>query len=328
MKKISMFISRWMAVIVLAAAGVSMLWPQVGGLVRTAWTVWLLAGVMLGMGLMLRWEDFRVVFRRPWDVLLVTALQFVVMPLLGWTLAQVFRLPPELAVGVILVGCCPGGTASNVMTFLAGGDLALSVGATCVSTLLAPVVTPLLMWLLAGQMVEVDVVKMFLNIVQVVIVPIALGITVRRFAPKVCDKIAPLLPAFSTLAIALIVLAVVAANQQALLTSGVLLLIVVALHNGMGFALGYLGAWLFRLLRPKRIAISIEVGMQNSGLACSLAHQHFASMAMAGAPGAIFSVWHNIAGALLARFFKRRSILKERQIADGHEGPRRGHECP
>ena len=306
MKKVAMFISRWMAVIILVAAAVSMLWPQVGDVVRPSWTVWLLSAVMLGMGLMLSVEDFRVVFRRPGDVLLTTALQFVVMPLLGWTLTKVFRLPPELAVGVILVGCCPGGTASNVMTFLAGGDLALSVGATCVSTLLAPLVTPLLMWLLAGQMVDVDVMKMFLNIVQVVIIPIAIGITIRRFAPKFCDRVVPLLPAFSTLAIAMIVIAVVSANQRALLTSGVLLLIVVVLHNSLGFLLGYLGARLFGLTRAKRIAISIEVGMQNSGLACSLAHQHFATMAIAGAPGAIFSVWHNIAGALLARLYKGR----------------------
>ena len=306
MKKVAMFISRWMAVIILVAAAASMLWPQVGDVVRPSWTVWLLSSVMLGMGLMLSVEDIRVVFRRPGDVLLTTALQFVVMPLLGWTLTKVFRLPPELAVGVILVGCCPGGTASNVMTFLAGGDLALSVGATCASTLLAPLVTPLLMWLLAGQMVDVDVMKMFLNIVQVVIIPIAIGITIRRFAPKFCDRVAPLLPAFSTLAIAMIVIAVVSANQRALLTSGVLLLIVVVLHNSLGFLLGYLGARLFGLTRAKRIAISIEVGMQNSGLACSLAHQHFATMAIAGAPGAIFSVWHNIAGALLARLYKGR----------------------
>jgi len=216
-------------------------------------------------------------------------------------------------VGVILVGCCPGGTASNVMTFLAGGDLALSVGLTCVSTLLAPFVTPLLVWLLAGRMVDVDVVKMFLDIVIVVIVPIAVGIVIRRFASKVADAVAPYLSTFSIVAIALIVIAVVSANQKSLLTSGWLILLVVVLHNGCGFALGFMVSWLLRMPLKKRIALSIEVGMQNSGLACTIANQQFQSLAMAGVPGAIFSVWHNIAGALIARMYKMlvdRSVTK------------------
>ena len=221
------------------------------------------------------------------------------MPLLGYLLAIIFQLPPDLAVGVILVGCCPGGTASNVMTYLAKGDLALSVGVTTVSTLLAPFVTPMLVWALAGTMVEVDIITMFLSIVQVVILPIAIGIIIRHYASSFADKVAVYLPAVSVIAIALIVMAVVAANQNALLTSGITILIVVVLHNLLGFLLGYGAAALVGLTHPKKVALSIEVGMQNSGLACSLAHQHFAAMAMAGVPGAIFSVWHNIAGAII-----------------------------
>jgi BASS family bile acid:Na+ symporter len=299
MLKIVNFISRWMAVIILLAAVLAMAFPQVGGLISTSWINWMLGIVMLGMGLMLRWEDFRIVFSRPRDVLLGNVLQFVIMPSLGYLLTVIFRLPPDLAVGVILVGCCPGGTASNVITYLAGGDLALSVGITSVSTLLAPIVTPLLVWLLAGTMVNVDVVTMFLSIVQVVILPIAIGIIIRHYATSFADKVAVYLPAVSVIAIALIVCAVVAANQVALLTSGITILIVVILHNLLGFAFGYGAASLCRMSRPKRIALSVEVGMQNSGLACSLAHQHFAAMAMAGVPGAIFSVWHNLSGALV-----------------------------
>ena len=299
MLKIVNFISRWMAVIILLAAVLAMAFPQVGGLISTSWINWMLGIVMLGMGLMLRWEDFRIVFSRPRDVLLGNVLQFVIMPSLGYLLTVIFRLPPDLAVGVILVGCCPGGTASNVITYLAGGDLALSVGITSVSTLLAPIVTPLLVWLLAGTMVNVDVVTMFLSIVQVVILPIAIGIIIRHYATSFADKVAVYLPAVSVIAIALIVCAVVAANQVALLTSGITILIVVILHNLLGFAFGYGAASLCRMSRPKRITLSVEVGMQNSGLACSLAHQHFAAMAMAGVPGAIFSVWHNLSGALV-----------------------------
>ena len=298
--KIVSFISKWMAVIILLAAVMAMVFPQVGGAIKTSWINWLLGVVMLGMGLMLRLDDFRIVFSRPRDVLLGNVLQFVLMPTIGYLLTVLFNLPPDLAVGVILVGCCPGGTASNVITYLAGGDLALSVGITSVSTLLAPIVTPLLVWFFAGTMVNVNVVTMFISIVQVVILPIAIGIIIRHYATSFADKVAAYLPAFSVIAIALIVSAVVAANQVALLTSGITILIVVILHNILGFIFGYGAASLCRMIRPKRIAVSIEVGMQNSGLACSLAHQHFAAMAMAGVPGAIFSVWHNLSGALFS----------------------------
>jgi len=312
--KIVNFISRWMAVIILAAGIFAMIFPTVGSIVPASWINWMLGVVMLGMGLMLRLDDVRIVFSRPQDVLLGNVLQFCIMPLLGYLLTVIFRLPPDLAVGVILVGCCPGGTASNVMTFLAKGDLALSVGVTTVSTLLAPFVTPMLVWALAGTMVEVDILTMFISIVQVVIVPIATGILVRHYASSFADRVAVYLPAISVIAIALIVIVVVSANQVALLTSGITILIVVVLHNLLGFLLGYCASTLIGMTRPKRIALSIEVGMQNSGLACSLAQQHFATMAMAGVPGAIFSIWHNIAGALI---WGRNRGVNENQSQNG-----------
>ena len=225
------------------------------------------------------------------------------MPLLAWLLSRLFALDEALTIGVVLVGCCPGGTASNVITYLSKGDLALSVGMTGVSTLLAPLMTPLLVWLLAGKTVDVDVAGMFLSILWVVILPIAAGLIVKRIWPKQTEQATAYLPAISSLAIAAIVLIVIAASAEKLYTCGLVIVLVVVLHNVCGLSIGYLIGRLLRLSSPKRKAISIEVGMQNSGLASSLAAQHFAAYPMAIIPGAVFSVWHNISGALVARLY-------------------------
>lgn len=312
LQRICDLISRWMAVIVLATAVCSLLFPEGMSVIRTQWISPLLGVVMFGMGLTLQFQDFRIVFTRPRDVLIGCGAQFCIMPLLAWGLVRAFHLPAELAVGVMLVGCCPGGTASNVITYLAGGDLALSVGITGVATLLAPVVTPLLVWLLAGTHVDVAVWPMFLSIVQVVVLPILLGLAIKYLLPRLTQRISGYLPAFSTLAIATIVAAIVAANAHSLLTSGLLIIAVVVLHNLLGFCLGYALGRLCRMTPRKLTAITIEVGMQNSGLACSLAQQHFAQMAMAGVPGALFSVWHNIAGALMARLLRTWQVRDEK----------------
>lgn len=303
--KIAELISRWMALIVLIVAAGSLLWPDFFGHIKTAWISYLLGAVMFGMGLTLNLHDFKIVFSRPKDVIVGCIAQFTIMPLLAWTLTKVFQLSPELAVGVVLVGCCPGGTSSNVITYLAGGDLALSVGMTGVSTLLAPILTPFLTWVLVGTMVEVNTLSMFLSIIQVVILPIALGLIIKRLFPTGTTKVSKYLAAFSTLAITAIVAAVVSANAANLKTCGLIVILVVVLHNLCGYGLGYLLGRVLGLTTPKRTAISVEVGMQNSGLACSLAQQHFQTMALAPVPGAIFSVWHNISGALLARILKR-----------------------
>ena len=266
----------------------------------------MLGAIMFGMGLTLRWEDFRVVFSRPKDVIVGCLAQFTVMPLLAWLLARAFSLDEALTVGVVLVGCCPGGTASNVITYLAKGDLALSVGMTGVSTLLAPVLTPLLVWLLAGKTVDVDVAAMFLSILWVVILPIVAGLLVKRLLPKLTEQATAYLPALSSLAIAAIVLIIIAASAHKLLSGGLVIVAVVMLHNIGGLSIGYLIARLLGLSWPKRKALSIEVGMQNSGLASSLATLHFAAYPMATIPGAVFSVWHNISGAIVARFYASR----------------------
>ncbi len=306
MKRLCKLISDYMGLLVLLSALAALVFPDTLSHLKPRLINPLLGVIMFGMGLTLRAEDFKVVFSRPRDVLIGCLAQFTVMPLLAFALARIFRLEEALAIGVILVGCCPGGTASNVITYLAKGDLALSVGMTAVSTLLAPVLTPLLVWLLAGATVDVDVIGMLLSILWVVILPIALGLLVKRFWPRTTDRASAYLPALSSLAICVIVLIVIAANAHKLLAGGLVILLVVVLHNLCGLGAGYLIGSLLRLPPAKRRAISIEVGMQNSGLASSLATLHFAAYPLATIPGALFSVWHNISGALVAKVYSRR----------------------
>ena len=304
MKKLCQYISKYMGVLVLLSAIAALVFPEVFSRVKTSAINPLLGVIMFGMGLTLRADDFRVVFSRPKDIIIGCLAQFTVMPLLAWALARLFALDEALTVGVVLVGCCPGGTASNVITYLAKGDLALSVGMTGVSTLLAPVLTPLLVLLLAGKTVTVDVVGMLLSILWVVILPIAAGLLVKRLWPRQTAVATDYLPALSTLAICAIVLIVIAANASKLMSSGLIVILVVMLHNVGGLAVGYGIGALLGMSAAKRKAVSIEVGMQNSGLASSLATLHFAAFPMATIPGAIFSVWHNISGAIVARIYR------------------------
>lgn len=306
MKRICHYISEYMGILVLASAVVALVFPDVLQHVKPTVINYLLGVVMFGMGLTLNLKDFKIVFSRPKDVIIGCMAQFTVMPLLAWMLSRLFALDEALALGVVLVGCCPGGTASNVITYLAKGDLALSVGMTGVSTLLAPFLTPLLTWALAGKSVNVDVVGMLLSILWVVIVPIIVGLIVKWLWPKFTEQATDYLPAFSSIAIATIVAIIIAANASKLLAGGMIIIVVVAMHNVCGLALGYLIGRLLQLTEAKKRAISIEVGMQNSGLASSLATIHFAAYPLATIPGAIFSVWHNLSGALVARLYTRK----------------------
>ena len=306
MKKLCHYISKYMGILVLAAAVLALIFPSMLQQIRPTVINYLLGVVMFGMGLTLNLQDFKIVFSRPKDVMIGCLAQFTVMPLLAWVLARAFQLDEALALGVVLVGCCPGGTASNVITYLAKGDLALSVGMTGVSTLLAPFMTPFLTWALAGKSVNVDVVGMLLSILWVVILPIVVGLVVKWIWPKFTEQATDYLPAFSSVAIAFIVSIVIAANANKLMAGGLMIVMVVILHNLGGLSLGYLIGQQLGLSDPKKRAISIEVGMQNSGLASSLATIHFAAYPLATIPGAIFSVWHNISGALVARIFTSR----------------------
>ncbi len=306
MKKLCHYISEYMGVLVLAAAIFALVFPEAMAGIRPTVINYLLGVVMFGMGLTLNLQDFRIVFSRPKDVIIGCIAQFTMMPLLAWGLSRLFSLDEALALGVVLVGCCPGGTASNVITYLAKGDLALSVGMTGVSTLLAPFLTPLLTWALAGKSVNVDVIGMLLSILWVVILPIVIGLLVKGLWPKFTERATDYLPAFSSIAIALIVAIIISANADRLLAGGLLIVLVVVLHNVCGLGLGYLTGRLLGLSEPKKRAISIEVGMQNSGLASSLATLHFAAYPLATIPGAIFSVWHNISGAIVAYLFRKK----------------------
>lgn len=225
------------------------------------------------------------------------------MPGMAWLLCLVMQLPPEIAVGVILVGCCPGGTASNVITWFSRGDVALSVGITAVTTLLAPLVTPTLIWLLASAWLPVKFSALFLSIVQVVILPIVLGLVAQRFLGSKVRAAVEVLPLVSVISIVLIVAAVVAVSQAKIAESGFLIMAVVVLHNTLGLMLGYLAGKVFGLPLAQRKTLAIEVGMQNSGLGAALATAHFSPLA--AVPSALFSVWHNISGALLATWFRR-----------------------
>ena len=306
MKQICKWISDWMGVLVLVSAILALAFPEVVGHLKPSLINPLLGVIMFGMGLTLKVEDFRVVFTRPKDVLVGCLAQFTVMPLLAFALSRLFGLDEALTIGVILVGCCPGGTASNVITYLAKGDLALSVGMTATSTLLAPLLTPLLVLLLVGETVDVNVIGMLLSILWVVILPIVLGLTVKRLWPRLTDQCTAYLPALSSITICLIVMIIIAANASKLLSGGLVIVAVVMLHNLCGLGLGYTVGRLLGMSTAKRRAVAIEVGMQNSGLASSLATLHFAAYPMATIPGAVFSVWHNLSGAAIARLFSSR----------------------
>ena len=304
-ESVSAAVGKYMAVIVFAVAAVSLFLPPAALWVRTSWINPLLMAVMFGMGLTLKAEDFRYVFWHPQNILLGCVSQFTVMPLLAFALGKAFHLDTELLAGVILVGACPGGTASNVITYLSGGDVALSVGMTGVNTLLAPILTPAIVYLFLHTGVTVDVRSMFLSIVQVVIVPIALGLLLNRFFGRHTRRAAKALPLVSVMAICLIVMSVVSHNAERILSGGAVVMAVVALHNLLGFACGFGLGKLLKLNTAQTKALSVEIGMQNSGLASSLAGTAFPSLAMAAVPGALFSVWHNISGAILANFFGR-----------------------
>ena len=299
LEKIGSFVSKYMAAIVIIVAAVALFLPPIFLWVTPNISL-LLGVIMFGMGMTLKFRDFQEIFKSPRDVLAGALAQFTIMPALAYCLAKIFSLPPELAAGVILVGTCPGGTSSNVMTYLAKGNVALSVSMTMLTTILAPIITPLLTWWLVGEWIKVSLSAMMISICQIVILPIILGIAANTFFSDTVKKFTKILPLISITAIILIVGGVVAVNAQKLMAVGLIIGGVVMLHNLLGYFFGFIIARLLKMDLSKSKAISIEVGMQNSGLATSLAILHFG--AAAAIPGAIFSVWHNISGSIAANF--------------------------
>ncbi|ATO51617.1 bile acid:sodium symporter family protein [Brevibacillus laterosporus] len=301
-ERISSFAGKTFTVWVLLFSVIAYVYPEHFTWIG-AYVIPLLGIVMFGMGLTISASDFKEVFRRPKDVALGVIGHYLVMPLLAFLLAYFLELPPEIAVGVILVGCCPSGTASNVMVFLSRGDVALAVAIASVSTLLAPVVTPFLILLLASKWVDINIWSLFYSIIQVVIIPLALGLFVKKYFGKQAAASVKALPLVSVVAIVMIICGVVAGNQAKLASAGLMIFAVVVLHNVLGFLLGFLFARLCGMDLAKQKAVAMEVGMQNSGLGVAIATAHFSPLA--AVPSAIFSVWHNISGSVLASIFSR-----------------------
>ena len=304
MTKISELIGKYIAIIVLLTAFFSLFFPNNFLWIKTSYINYLLMIIMFGMGLTLNANDFILVFSHPKEIVSGAISQYVIMPILALSLCYLFHLDSALMAGVVLVGTCPGGTASNVITYLSKGDVALSVCMTSVNTLLSPILTPLITYSILKTTVETNVWTMFIGIINVIIVPIILGIIANKFFSKFTNKIIKILPGISVIAISLVVASVVSHNAEKILSTGSIILIIVILHNISGYILGFVVGNFLKLNNAKIKAFSIEIGMQNSGLATSLAATTFSAAPEAAVPGAIFSVWHNISGAILAAIYR------------------------
>ncbi|WP_394556582.1 bile acid:sodium symporter family protein [Acinetobacter baumannii] len=300
--RFTQFVQKTFALWVIIFAALALWQPEFFVWLK-AYIPWILGIIMLGMGMTMTVDDFKGVLQSPKAVLIGVVAQFVVMPGLAFILCKLFSLPPEIAVGVILVGCCPGGTASNVITYMAKGNVALSVACTSVSTLLAPVLTPAIFYLLASQWLKIDAASMFISILQVVLLPIVIGLILRTWLKRQVESYIQVMPLVSVIAIVAIVAAIIGGSKAAILQSGLLILAVVILHNGLGYLLGFTAARFFKLPYADSKAIAIEVGMQNSGLGVALAAVHFAASPITAVPSAIFSLWHNISGPALATYW-------------------------
>lgn len=289
---------------VLTCSGLALFYPQWFTWFSSRMIVWGLAVIMIGMGITLSVGDFRRVARIPKQVLIGVVAQFTIMPSLGWGIAHGLALEPALAVGLILVACCPGGTASNVVSYIARADVALSVLMTMCSTFAAVAMTPLLTKWLAGAYVPVDAWSLFVNTLQVVVLPVTLGVLLNRCAPRVVGFVLPVAPLISVIFIALICASIIGANAQTVRDSALPLFTAVALLHAGGFSLGYLMARLFKLPVLSCRTIAIEVGMQNSGLGAVLARTSFPQLALAPVPSAISASFHSIIGSVLAAWWR------------------------
>ena len=329
MMSILLSLSRWLAkytsAFIIIIAVVAFFLPDTFAWVQQGQRASVILGlIMLTMGCTLSTEDFRILLARPIDILIGAAAQYTIMPLVAWMLARIFHLDSYMMAGIILVGCCPGGVSSNIMSFLCKGDVAYSVGMTTVSTVLSPFVTPLLVLWLAGAEIDVDAWGMFQNILLVTLLPVTLGVAFNYFfsKKKYFQQLQGIMPGLSVLCLACIVGGVIFTVHPQLMENGVnlilLTLAVVTLHNGTGYLLGYLVGKAFGMSTAKRRTLSIEVGMQNAGMATVLARNFFASPAMiamnplaalAVFPCAISCAYHSISGTLLAGYFNWRSSL-------------------
>ena len=302
-------------------------WVLAGGglaLVKPAWFTWFsggfitwgLAVIMLGMGITLSMEDCKRVLKMPRAVGIGFAAQYLIMPFLGWGIAHLLKLETPFAVGLILVSCCPGGTASNVVNFLARSNVALSVLMTMCSTMGAIVMTPLLTKWLAGQYVPVDALGLFLSTLKIVLAPVVIGVALNRYLPRFVKLVLPVAPLTSVLAIVLICASIIGSSAtQFKQSGGELVLAVLLLHTG-GFSLGYLFSRLLRCDELTSRTISVEVGMQNSGLGAALARAHFTALPLAALPCALSATFHSVIGSLLAGYWRWRPVAGQKSQLD------------
>lgn len=305
--------SRWLSAnvsyFVIAIAIITFFCPELFLWVKGNTQTCILGLIMLTMGLTLSTTDFKILAERPWDIFVGACAQFFIMPCLAYTLVHVFNLEPALAIGILLVGCCPGGVSSNIMSFLCHGDVAFSVGMTCASTILAPVMTPLLMQITAGEIIHIDTIGMFRNILIVTIIPVAIGCSLNYFYSRkdYFPTIQGLMPGLSVICLACIVGGVISTVHDDLIERGLHLFLitfaVVLCHNTIGYVLGYLAGKLCGFSTAKKRTISIEVGMQNAGLATNLASVFFVAQPLAVLPCAISCAWHSISGTILAGIY-------------------------
>ena len=310
-QRFSDWLTKWFILVVLVWAAINFFVPQISIWARS-YTNYFLSIILFGMGLTLSLDDFKRIIKMPLMVIVGTIAHYLIMPLLAVLLCRIFRLDGMIAVGVILVGCCPSGTSSNVMSYLSRGDVALDVSIGLLSTLCAPFMIPMLMNLLASQYVAIPTKQLFLTALEVVLIPIALGLAVHAIFKEKVQKVTVALPAVSQIAILIIIGVVVSVNHAKLFTAATALVLpVVMLHNLCGYGLGFLFSRLMYRLYPKGFryaqqkAITFEVGMQDSGLGATLALQAFAADPIVAIPSTFFSVWHNISGSVLSAWWRR-----------------------
>ena len=310
MKRIFKFIEKYYFIIILLSVAVSLVFPN-----SFQWVLsnyggvnilnLLLSIVLFTMGTTLKVEDFTNVFKKPKEISVGIATQYIAMPLIALALAKIFSLNEALTVGLILVGTVPGGTASDVITFLSNGDVALSVSLTAISTVIAPIITPLITLILIGNQIHFNPVDMFLSIIEIVIIPIMIGLILNYKFPDFCERLKDYLPALSAIVICLIVAGVIGANKQAILTSSSIIILVIMMQYFLAMMIGFGVGYLAGMDRKQIITVAIELAFQNSGLSTGLAKAHFPNLAQATVPGALYSVWQNFAGSILAYLFRR-----------------------
>ena len=310
MKGIFEFIEKYFFIVILVAVAISLVYPNSFKWVLSEYNGinilnLLLSVVLFTMGTTLKADDFINVFKNPKTIGIGISAQYIVMPIIAFVLASAFSLDTALTVGLILVGTVPGGTASDVITFLAKGDVALSVSLTAVSTVISPILTPIITLVLVGNQIHFNPVDMFISIVQIVIIPIILGLILNYRFPDFCEKLKVYLPTASSIVICLIVAGVIGANKHAILTSSTVILIVIVLQYFLAMLLGFGIGRLAGMNRKQIITVAIELAFQNSGLSTSLAKTHFPNLSQATVPGALYSVLQNFAGSILAFAFRK-----------------------